>query len=173
MCVPSWESPAVFSGLLGGAGGCAITPADPRFVWGGYYEPGSLVWTSRWVTTDSIIESQEALAAPASAGAHRILAETARTNTHPSGRWRRAPDDDRPLGDAEGAFLLCGFVTALAEHHSGQSLAALRRFERNRAACGPPGLFAEEYDVHQRQLRGNLPQAFVHAMMLEASVTLS
>ena len=37
----------------------------------------------------------------------------------------------------------------------------LRWFERNRAACGPPGLFTEEYDVTQRQMRGNLPQAFV------------
>jgi hypothetical protein len=27
--------------------------------------------------------------------------------------------------------------------------------------------------VHQRQLRGNLPQAFVHAAMLECAVTLS
>ena len=27
--------------------------------------------------------------------------------------------------------------------------------------------------MHQRQLRGNLPQAFVHAGMLECAVTLS
>ncbi|WP_091642968.1 hypothetical protein [Micromonospora pallida] len=31
---------------------------------------------------------------------------------------------------------------------------------------------AEEYDVRQRQLRGNLPQGFVHALMLETAVTL-
>jgi hypothetical protein len=31
----------------------------------------------------------------------------------------------------------------------------------------------EEYDVHQRQPPGNLPQAFVHAGMLECTVTLS
>ncbi|MCC9305782.1 glycoside hydrolase family 15 protein [Kitasatospora sp. RB6PN24] len=80
--------------------------------------------------------------------------------------------DDRPLADAEGAFLLCGFVVALAELQQGHPLAAVRWFERNRAACGPPGLFAEEYDVAQRQLRGNLPQAFVHALMLEAAATL-
>ncbi|MEV4049521.1 glycoside hydrolase family 15 protein, partial [Streptomyces sp. NPDC049744] len=36
-----------------------------------------------------------------------------------------------------------------------------------------PGLFAEEYDVRQRRLRGNLPQAFVHAMMLECAVRLA
>jgi hypothetical protein len=32
-----------------------------------------------------------------------------------------------------------------------------------------PGLFAEEYVVIQRQLRGNLPQAFAHALLLEAT----
>ncbi|MFD0786999.1 glycoside hydrolase family 15 protein, partial [Micromonospora azadirachtae] len=47
-----------------------------------------------------------------------------------------------------------------------------RWFERNRAACGPPGLYTEEYDVGQRQLRGNLPQAFVHALMLETALAL-
>ena len=35
------------------------------------------------------------------------------------------------------------------------------------------GLYAEEYDVPQRQLRGNLPQAFVHALMLECSARLA
>ena len=34
-------------------------------------------------------------------------------------------------------------------------------------------LFSEEYDVEQHQMRGNLPQAFVHAVMLEAAVTLT
>ena len=49
---------------------------------------------------------------------------------------------------------------------------ALRWFERNRGALGPPGLFTEEYDVVQRQLRGNLPQAFVHALLLETAQRL-
>ena len=69
--------------------------------------------------------------------------------------------EELPLGQAEGAFLLCGFWLALAW------------FERNRAACGTPGLFAEEFDVRQRQLRGNLPQAFVHALTLECAVKLA
>jgi GH15 family glucan-1,4-alpha-glucosidase len=85
----------------------------------------------------------------------------------------RFRQDPRPLGKAEGAFLLCGFLMSLAAHQQGESVAAARWFERNRAACGPPGLFSEEYDVTQRQLRGNLPQAFVHALMLEASASLS
>lgn len=81
--------------------------------------------------------------------------------------------DERDLGDAEGAFLLCGFMMALAEHQLGHTHCAMRWFERNRAACGPPGLFCEEYDVRQRQLRGNLPQAFAHALMLECTATLA
>lgn len=81
--------------------------------------------------------------------------------------------DDRPLGEAEGAFLLCGFLMALADHQQGNHLAAVRWFERNRTACGPPGLFTEEFDIGQRQLRGNLPQAFVHALLFEAAHRLA
>jgi GH15 family glucan-1,4-alpha-glucosidase len=138
---------------------------------------------------------------------------------HASGRWQRAPDDERvdaalllpvirgalpaddprnratvravqdeltddgyvyrfrhdarPLHKSEGAFLLCGFWMAQAAQVYGDRAAAGRWFERNRAACGPAALYTEEYDVHQRQLRGNLPQAFVHAGMLECAARLS
>ncbi len=81
--------------------------------------------------------------------------------------------DARPLGEAEGAFLLCGFMMAAHLHLAGRPVDAARWFERTRAACGPSGLFCEEFDVRQRQLRGNLPQAFVHALMLETSLLLA
>ncbi|MFD7994751.1 glycoside hydrolase family 15 protein [Streptomyces mexicanus] len=81
--------------------------------------------------------------------------------------------DDRPLEQAEGAFLLCGFVMALAEHQQGHDIDAYRWFERNRGACGASGLYAEEFDIAQRQLRGNLPQAFVHALLLESAARLA
>ena len=81
--------------------------------------------------------------------------------------------DGRPLGDAEGAFLLCSFVVSLALLQQGNQIEAARFFERARAACGPPGLLTEEFDVTQRQMRGNLPQAFVHALLLESSARLS
>jgi len=85
-------------------------------------------------------------------------------------RFRQQPG---PLGDAEGAFLLCGFTLALALHQQGREVEATRWFERNRAACGPPGLYSEEYDIGQRRLRGNLPQAFVHALMFESAARLA
>jgi hypothetical protein len=81
--------------------------------------------------------------------------------------------DDRPLGDGEGAFLMCGFTMSLALAQQGDAVRATAWFERNRTACGAPGLLTEEYDVRQRQLRGNLPQAFVHALLLECAVSQS
>lgn len=151
--------------------------------------------------------------------ADRLITDVDSDCLHPDGRWQRAPDDsridaalltptirgaipahdprsiatveavradlgrdgfvyrfrpdERPLGDAEGAFLLCGFLMALADHQLGNDLAAVRWFERNRTACGPPGLFTEEFDMRQRQLRGNLPQAFVHALLFETAHRLA
>jgi len=85
-------------------------------------------------------------------------------------RFRQQPG---PLHAAEGAFLLCGFHLAIATHQQGDGYGAVRWFERNRSAVGPPGLFTEEFDVVQRQLRGNLPQAFVHALLIESSHVLA
>ncbi|MBW4031963.1 MAG: glycoside hydrolase family 15 protein [Acidobacteria bacterium] len=151
--------------------------------------------------------------------ADEILADIGTTSLHPTGRWKRAVSDDRvdsallipavrgalppsdprtiatlesalaELGDSgymyrfrmdgdapsqeEGAFLLSGFMTSLALHQQGRHVEAARWFERNRAARGTPGVFSEEYDVGQRQMRGNLPQAFVHALFIEAAATLA
>ena len=63
MCAPTWDSEAVFASLIGGPGLYAVTPASP-FTWGGYYEPASLIWRSRWVTRAGVIECREALAFP-------------------------------------------------------------------------------------------------------------
>ena len=63
MCLPGWDDGAVFSSLLGGHGTYRVTPRG-RFVWGGHYEEGTLIWRSRWVTTDGVAECREALAFP-------------------------------------------------------------------------------------------------------------
>jgi GH15 family glucan-1,4-alpha-glucosidase len=80
--------------------------------------------------------------------------------------------DSRPLPEAEGSFLLCGFLVALALQEQGRPVEARAWFERTRSATGPPELFSEEYDGHQHQMRGNLPQAFVHALMIETAARL-
>ncbi len=196
-----------------------------------WHEPDAGIWEidpRRWAHSRLIcaagLRGVAALAPPEQSSgwtalADAIVADAASDCVHPSGRWQRAPDDERvdaalvlpalrgalppddprsvatldavaaelsdeqyvyrfrhderPLSDAEGAFLLCGFQTALAEHQQGRTVDAVRRFERNRAACGPPGLLTEEFDVGERQLRGNLPQAFVHALLLEAAHRLA
>src|SRR5919198_95659 len=65
LCFPRWDSDAFFSALVGGGGTYAVTPSG-RYVWGGYYETGTLIWHGRWVTDDgAIVECREALALPA------------------------------------------------------------------------------------------------------------
>ena len=78
-----------------------------------------------------------------------------------------------PLAHAEGSFTLCGFATALALHQQGEVLEAARWFERTARCTGSTGIHAEEWDVDEHQMRGNLPQAFVHALHLEAAVRLA
>ena len=99
------------------------------------------------------------------------LAAVMRDLTQDGYVYRFRPDE-RPLGEAEGAFLMCGFAVSLAHLQAGNTSDAFRWFERGRAAPGSPGLLCEEFDVRQRQLRGNMPQAFVHAMLLECSQRL-
>ena len=85
-------------------------------------------------------------------------------------RFRHGPG---PLGEAEGSFSLCGFLTAMAWHQQGDEVEAVAWFERIKATCGPPGLYSEEFDATEHQMRGNLPQAFVHAVMVEAAARLA
>ena len=63
MCAPCWDSDAVFASLVGGDSFYAVTPTE-RFTWGGYYEAGSLIWHSRWITASGVIECREALGFP-------------------------------------------------------------------------------------------------------------
>ena len=190
----------------------------------GIWELGNHRWAHSRLTCAAGLRAIAAVA-PASQGAawsglaDGVLADVSADCLHPSGRWQRAPDDervdaalllpairgavptgdprslatlkavaaelgqdgylyryradDRPLGESEGAFLLCGFAMALTLHQHGREVEAARWFERNRAACGTPGLLTEEYDVTQRQVRGNAPQAFVHALLLESAHRLA
>jgi hypothetical protein len=51
-------------------------------------------------------------------------------------------------------------------------IAALRAAREASPLRRPPGLLYEEYDIRERQLRGNLPQPFVHALLLDTAVRL-
>lgn len=90
-----------------------------------------------------------------------------------NGHLYRYRHGDEPLGATEGAFLLCEASMALALHQVGRREEAWRWFERTRGSVGPAGLFSEEWNVQERQMRGNLPQAFVHALVAQAAMELS
>jgi alpha,alpha-trehalase len=190
----------------------------------GVWELDSRRWTHSRLTCVAGLRAIALIAAPREAGEWEALADAmldgaARDGLHPDGFWQRAPGDERtdaallmpairgataaadsraratitavqdtlaqdgylyrfrhdhrPLQEAEGAFALCGFAMALALHQQGRHSEAVRWFERNRSACGPPALLSEEFDVIQRQMRGNIPQAFVHALAFEASARLA
>ena len=135
--------------------------------------------TGRWQRTPTDTRIDSALLIPAVRGAlpaddPRTVAtlDAALQDLGGTGYMYRFRQSDGPLGDSEGAFLLCGFMTSLALHQQHRPVEAARWFERNRAARGTPGVFSEEYDVAQRQMRGNLPQAFVHALFIETAATL-
>lgn len=136
--------------------------------------------SGRWQRSPTDPRIDSALLLPAIRGAvpaddarSLATARAVRDELADDGYVYRFRQDSRPLGEAEGAFGLCGFLMALADHQLGDTVSATRWFERNRAACGPPGLFSEEYDISQRQMRGNLPQAFVHALLLETASRLT
>ena len=151
---------------------CARRPATGRRFW-------AIHPTGRWQRSPADERLDAALlfaqlrgaTAPSDPRAVQTLRAVERELSHEFFTYRYQPDE-RPLGQAEGAFLLCGFAMALALDQTGRHVAAAHWFERNRSACGPPGLLSEEFDVAQRQLRGNLPQAFVHALLLECAATL-
>ena len=139
----------------------AVAPAAQGAAWSGFADAllaevtaDCLHPSGRWQRAPGDDRVDAALLFPALRGAippgdPRALAtlEAARTELSSDGYMYRYRPDDRPLGEAEGAFLLCGFTMALALHQHGREVEAVRWFERNRAACGPPGLLTEEYDI--------------------------
>ncbi len=89
------------------------------------------------------------------------------------GHLYRYRHGDEPLGETEGTFLLCEAAMTLALQRLGRREEAWRWFERVRGRVGPAGLFSEEWNVKERQMRGNLPQSFVHALVAQAAIELA
>lgn len=96
-----------------------------------------------------------------------------RNELNKDGHIYRFQHGAKPLGQAEGSFTACGFMMALAMAKHDELLPALHFYERARLSSTSSGLFTEEFDVASHQLRGNLPQAFVHALFIEAAMQLA
>ncbi|MEO8171037.1 MAG: glycoside hydrolase family 15 protein, partial [Oxalobacteraceae bacterium] len=77
------------------------------------------------------------------------------------------------LPPGEGAFLPCSFWLADCLVLSGRRKQGEALFERLLALCNDLGLLAEEYDVRERHMLGNFPQALTHMALIHTAQLLS
>ncbi|HVY47867.1 MAG TPA: glycoside hydrolase family 15 protein, partial [Minicystis sp.] len=77
------------------------------------------------------------------------------------------------LRGKEGAFLACSFWLVDAYVLAGRKTDARALFERLSSVANDVGLLSEEYDVRDRRLVGNFPQAFSHVALVNAARSLS
>lgn len=79
-------------------------------------------------------------------------------------------DDGLPPG--EGSFLACSFWLASAYVLSGRLGDARRLLERLLGLRNDLGLLSEQYDVANRRMLGNFPQAFSHVGLIHTALAL-
>jgi GH15 family glucan-1,4-alpha-glucosidase len=80
---------------------------------------------------------------------------------------------DDGLKPGEGAFLACSFWLADAYASIGRKADAEKLFERLLSIRNDLGLLSEEYDLHQKRLMGNFPQAFSHVGLINTAFNLT
>jgi len=90
-------------------------------------------------------------------------------------RRYRTGDDGIPdgLAGGEGAFLACSFWLVDALVLAGRREEAEALFDRLVGLCNDVGLLAEEYDIGERRLVGNFPQAFSHVGLVNSAFILA
>jgi GH15 family glucan-1,4-alpha-glucosidase len=84
---------------------------------------------------------------------------------------RYRTEDGLPRG--EGVFLPCTFWLAECFAHQGRRRQARALLARGCKCANELGLFAEEYDVHAREMLGNFPQGLTHLAHISAMLALS
>ncbi|MDB5387869.1 MAG: Trehalase, partial [Planctomycetaceae bacterium] len=77
------------------------------------------------------------------------------------------------LPPGEGAFLPCTFWLAENLELLGRHDDAIQLFEKLLGLRNDVGLLSEEYNIQQRRLVGNFPQAFSHVALVNAACKLS
>jgi GH15 family glucan-1,4-alpha-glucosidase len=79
--------------------------------------------------------------------------------------------DGMPAG--EGVFLPCSFWLADNYHLQGRDEEAEALYERLLSLRNDVGLISEEYDVKEKRMLGNFPQAFTHVGVVNTARNLS
>lgn len=87
--------------------------------------------------------------------------------------YRYSADDPEDGIPAEGAFTMCGFWLVEVYAAAGRMQEAHALFERLAATANDVGLFSEEFDPRKRMAVGNVPQAFSHAGLISAELSLN
>jgi len=77
------------------------------------------------------------------------------------------------LKGAEGTFLACSFWMVVCLWLIGRNDEATQMFDRLLALRNDVGLLSEEYDVQDKRMLGNFPQALSHIALIHAAFTLS
>jgi GH15 family glucan-1,4-alpha-glucosidase len=80
--------------------------------------------------------------------------------------------DDDGVGGGEGAFLACSFWLVDALALAGRRPQAQDLFEQLLALRNDVGLLSEEYDVDNKRLVGNFPQALSHLALVNSALLL-
>ncbi|MDQ0374079.1 glycoside hydrolase family 15 protein [Cellulomonas humilata] len=86
-------------------------------------------------------------------------------------RYRTDETDDGMSGK-EGTFVICSFWLVSALMVVGEKQRALDLMERLLRIASPFGLYAEEFEVAAARHLGNIPQAFSHLALIEASARI-
>jgi len=87
-------------------------------------------------------------------------------------RYRTESGVDGLAGD-EHPFLACSFWLVSAYAAAGRLTEAHALFDRLVGLCNDVGLLSEEYDVRNRRMVGNFPQAFSHLTLVQAAFNLA
>jgi GH15 family glucan-1,4-alpha-glucosidase len=86
-------------------------------------------------------------------------------------RYKTDETDDGMSGK-EGTFIICSFWLVSALMVVGENQRALDLMERLLRIASPFGLYAEEFEVDAARHLGNIPQAFSHLALIEASARI-
>jgi GH15 family glucan-1,4-alpha-glucosidase len=76
------------------------------------------------------------------------------------------------LPPGEGVFLACSFWMVSSLKAVGRKEDAVKLFEHLVSLSNDLGLLSEEYDLHEKRLVGNFPQAFSHIALVNAAYDL-
>jgi GH15 family glucan-1,4-alpha-glucosidase len=87
-------------------------------------------------------------------------------------RYRTASGVDGLEGD-EHPFLACSFWLVSAYALAGRTDDANALMDRLLGLANDVGLLSEEYDVGDRRMAGNFPQAYSHLTLVQAARTLA